>query len=258
MKQYSTIDALYRSFYSVSLYRDVALNWRKTSFLYLMLLLAVSLIPAMFRVQADVAAYVNREAPKIIRQVPVITIKKGRVSVDAPMPCIIREPETHTPLLIIDTTGRWTSLDNTEAAALLTSSSLILRGNPAGYDLSDVDEFVVDQSRIYEWAERFLESFILFLYPIALVVSYVLRVIQALFLAVVGLFFCRSRNIPLGYPAVLSIAIIALTPAVVLNSIHSYLAVPVPFWWFLNFIIALGYLTFGVLANSPEGTAPGV
>lgn len=256
MKKYSTVDALYLSFFSASLYGDVARNWRKTSFLYLLLLLAVSLIPVMFRIQADVNAYVKREAPKIIRQVPVITIKKGRVSADGPVPCIIREPETQTPLLIIDTSGRWTSLDNTEAAALLTSSSLILRGNPAGYDLSDVDELVIDQHRLYEWVEQFLGSFILFLYPVALIVSYGLRVIQALILAAFGLFLCRSRNISLGYPAVLSIAVIALTPAIVLNSVYTYLAVHVPFWWLFNFMIALGYLSFGVLANSAGETPP--
>ncbi len=87
MKQYSFYHIPVLSFFSTSLYRDVAVNWRGTCFPYLLLLLAVCWIPGMINFQNWVSHSMEIEAPKIISQVPVITVADGEASIEEPEPC---------------------------------------------------------------------------------------------------------------------------------------------------------------------------
>jgi hypothetical protein len=241
------------SFYSRSLYQDVAMNWKKTSFLYLFLLLAVCSIPGMFKIQSQVSDYLKREAPGIIRQVPVIAITKGKVSIDEPMPYVIKDPETNAPLIIIDTTGQVTSLSGSEAMVLMTSTKLIIRKGPAEtrtLDLSEIDNLRIDQAKIYDWVDLFTENFAFVLYPFALLFSFLFRILQALIFGVMGMVFAKNLRVPLSYPAVISLAMVSMTPAIILDTFYNYVEVKVPLWWLISFAITMGYLFFAVKANA--------
>jgi hypothetical protein len=257
MKRYSTIHPLFMSFYSRSLYQDVGKNWKKISYLYLVLLLAVCQIPIMFMFHAELSEYFHREVPKIIKQVPVITISKGEVSVNVQMPYTIKDTEGNAPLIIIDTTGQVTSLENSEAIALLTKTRLIIRRSSKetrSMDLSGIDSLVIDQSRIYDWIELFLDNFPFLLYPFALLFSFLFRMLQAIIFAAIGMYFAKSLKIPLSYRALLSLAIVSMTPSIILNTLYDYAGTNVSLWWFLNFMIALGYLFFAIKANAGQET----
>lgn len=245
------------SFYSKSLYRDVGLNWRKTSFLYLFLLLAVCLIPGSFKLYRQVSDYLMEEAPKIIRQVPAITISGGKASVKAQMPYIIRDPGNNAPLVIIDTTGGMTSLEATEAVALLTGDKLMVRSlseEIRTFDLADIGDLNVDQSRLYEWLERFIDSFLFVFYPFALLFSYLFRIVQALLFAAIGMLFARNIGAPLRYPALISLAMISMTPAIIVNTLYGYLGAKIPFWWLINLMITIVYLFFAIRVNVEDET----
>ncbi len=256
MKRYTTIHPLFMSFYSKSLYRDVGRNWRKTSFLYLFLLLAICLIPIMFKLRSFVSDFLISEAPKFVKQVPVITIAKGKVSVDAQMPYIIKDPATNTPFIIIDTTGRITSFNGSDARALLTDTKLIIRKGPEqirAFDLSQIDSLMIDQSTIYQWLETFSEYFVFVLYPFALFFSFLLRIIQALIFALIGIFFAKTMKVSLPYPSLVSLATVSMTPAIILNTLYDSIDTTIPLWWLINSLFALAYLRFAVKSNSePE------
>lgn len=49
MKNYSVFHPLYLSFFSKSLYQDVAKNWKGTGLAYLLLLLALAWVPGWSR-----------------------------------------------------------------------------------------------------------------------------------------------------------------------------------------------------------------
>lgn len=256
MKRYTTIHPLFMSFYSKSLYQDVGRNWGRISFLYLFLLSAVCLIPIMFRVNSAVSDYLLTEAPKIVKQVPVITITRGLASVNEKMPYTIKDPETKAPLIIIDTTGSVTSLQGSEAIVLLTRTKLFFKRSPKDtrtLDLSEIDSLTIDQPRVYEWIETFLEYFIYVLYPFALLFSFLLRVAEALIFAAIGLSFARNLRVSLRYRALVSLAIVSMTPSLILDTVYNYLEIDVPFWWLLNFVLAMGYLFFAVRANTEQG-----
>ncbi len=257
MKRYSTVHPLYMSFYSKPLYRDVAQNWGKLSFLYLFLLLSVCIIPSMFKFHSEVSEYLDRKAPKIIKQFPVITISKGQVSVDAEMPYVIKDPETGSVLIILDTTGKVTSLEDSNSVVLLTKTQLILKKPPKDkiFDLSGINHLTITQSGLYDWMETFLDYFIYAVYPAGLLFSLLFRTVEALVFAALGTFFASSVKVSLRYPAIVSLAMVSMTPSIILDTLYNSADADIPFWWFINFSIALGYLFFAIRACAQQETA---
>lgn len=253
MKRYSTVHPLFMSFYSKSLYQDVGKNWRKISFLYLFLLLAVCLIPLTFKLHSEVADYLHNEAPKIITQFPVVTIAKGKASADEQMPYVIKDPENNRPLIIIDTTGKTTSLRGNDALVLLTKTRLLFRMSPTetkSLDLSGIDDLTVDQPKLDDWTESFLQYFIYIVYPLTLLLTFLFRLAEALLFGAIGMIFARNLRVPLRYPASVSLAIVSMTPAVIMDTLYNYTDSSLPFWWVINFLVAAGYLFFAVKANA--------
>jgi len=255
INRYSTIHPLFMSFYSRSLYQDVARNWKKISFLYLFLLLAVCLIPVTFKIDSQVSDYLIQEAPKIVNQVPLITISKGNVTVSGQMPYIIRDPANNAPLIIIDTTGQFTSLSGSDAAALLTKTKLIVRTRSSEtelFDLAEIESLRIDQTKLYEWIETFRENFVFILYPVVLLISFIFRIIQALICAAIGILFARTLKVSLQYQALVSLSMVSMTPAILFDTLYKYIGIAVAFWWLINILITMGYLFFAIKANADQ------
>jgi len=255
MKRYSTVHPLFMSFYSRSLYQDVAMNWRKISLLYLLLLLAVCLIPLTFKTRAAVSDYLLHEAPKIVKQFPVVSISKGQVSVDIPMPYTIKDPQSNAPFIIIDTTGQVTSLSGSDALVLLTKTKLFFKRGPKEsriLDLSDIDSLVIDQSMLYDWMETFIEYFAFVLYPVALFFTFLFRILQAIVFAVMARSFNNYLKLNFRYSALLSLSIVSMTPAIIFDALYNYFDMVIPFWWLIDFALALGYLFFALKSNAEE------
>ena len=252
MKRYTIIHSFLLSFFSKSLYQDVCKNWKGVAFIYLLLLLALCWLPTMFKVHSSISQYVINDAPDIIRQIPEILILNGEVSVEGQQPHIIYDPESDTPFIIIDTTGKITSLEDTEARFLLTKTNLIIKKNireTRVFDLSEINEFHIDQTRISSWVETFKDWFAIVAYPFALLGSFLYRIIQVLIYAVIGLIFTKIVKSTLNYQVLLRLAIISITPAIIVDTIFSMLEVSVPFFGFLCFLIAMGYLFYTVKVN---------
>jgi uncharacterized membrane protein YagU involved in acid resistance len=245
------------SFFSADFYRDVGRHWRGIAFLYLLLLLAVSWIPVMFKIQAKVNEFIFTQSPKIIKQIPKIKISKGEAIVSADMPYIIKDPDTGAPFIIIDTTGKTENLGNTNAQGLLTKTKFIIKRNELEtrtFDLSDVGDLTIDQDIIRSLADSFRQWFIILLYPFVLLFSYGYRIIQALMYALIGKFFSKKLKADLNYGALLSLTMVSVTPVIIVNSIYNYLdlKIPFPFWGTICFFIAMGYLRFAIKANAAK------
>ncbi|HWR58913.1 MAG TPA: DUF1189 family protein [Thermodesulfovibrionales bacterium] len=243
------------SFYSKALYRDVGMNWKKVSYLYLLLLLGVCLIPSMFKTHSMVSDYVLQKAPGIVKQIPPITITSGQVSVNVQMPHVIQDPENSTPLIIIDTTGQTTTLKDSRALILLTKTGLLMRRSETEtrtLDLSAIDSLVVDQSLAYDWIETFLDYFIFVLFPFVLLFSYSLRIVQAMIFVAIGAALSRRLGASLKFSSLMSLAIVSMTPAIIFDAVQSYADATIPSWWLINFFIALGYLFFAVRAAAEK------
>lgn len=271
MKWYSILHVPVLSFFSKALYRDVCFNWKGTGFAYLLLLLAICWIPPMIEVHVGLADFVDNEAQQIVSQVPTITITDGEASIDEPQPYYIREPETEKVIAIIDMTGGITSLADTEAKALLTRTQVVLEQNEVEtrtYDLSQIEEFTLDQERINGWLATAKKYAVPALYPLALLISFVFRIVQVLLYAVVGLLFASLVKSRRGYGQLVRLAVVAVTPCIIIKTLLGIFDVTVPLASLWFFLLAMGYLFFGVRAaaqeegptgafDSPQGSATG-
>lgn len=256
-RQFSILHAPFLSFFSRALYQDVAWRWPGTCLFYLFLLLAVCWVPGMVRVHVGLSRFVDKEAAKLVEQIPEITIHNGKVSIDEPEPYVITNPETGEPAAIIDTTGEITSLEGSKAHVLLTESTLTVRKSAREtrtVDLSDVSDFRLDKQMVYGWLMTLKRWLVVALYPFALVFSYAYRVVQALLYALIGLAFANMLGVALSYQTSMRLAVIATTPAIILNTVHSVAGLQIPWWWLICFVLAMAYLFVAVKAGA--GTPP--
>jgi hypothetical protein len=253
MKKFSILHVPLLSFFSGELYRDVGLNWKGVGFGYLFLLLAICTVPRMFKIQRGLSDFIEEEAPSFINQVPEITIEKGEVHVDKPQPCYITVPDSNEIIAIIDTTGQIQSLDNTDAFVLLTKTRLISRQNKSEsrtYDLTNVQHFVLDQDKITGWLNTIKKILVPFLYPFVLLGSFIFRIIQSLIYAAVGLLFAEWCKTKLSYPALLRLAVTAVTPCIIVRTVLEYASVKLPLAGLWFFLAAMGFLFYGIKACS--------
>ncbi|HAS54427.1 MAG: hypothetical protein A2X56_06385 [Nitrospirae bacterium GWC2_57_13] len=253
MKKYSLFQAPYLSFFSRAFYHDVGKNWKGVAFGYLLLLLAVLWIPVMITAHMKLSDFITREAPKIVNQIPKITITNGEVSIDKPVPYSIIDPESGTEILLIDTSGQTTSVDQTEALALLTKDKLMIRQQHRSeirvYDLSSVDAVTIDSDMARTIVESFRRWFAVFAYPFALAGSYAFRIVQALIYGLFGMLFATILKVTLDYPALLRLSVMAVTPVLIITTIATVFSLSLPMPWLLGFGIAMAYLFFGVRAQ---------
>jgi len=253
MKKFSIIHVPILSFFSGDLYRDVGLNWRGVCFGYLFLLIAVCTIPRIFILQKSISLFIDEQAPPLLEQVPKITMTNGQVLVDEPQPYYIKAPDGNEVLAVIDTTGEIQSLDGTDAFVLLTKTKLIYRQSDVEYrtyDLSGIKEFVLDRGRIMGWLNIVKKLIIPVLLPFILLGSYIFRIIQALIYAAIGLIFVGFCRVNLSYDALVRLAVIAVTPCIIVRTIFEIASVHVPMAGLWFFLLAMGYLFVGVRANS--------
>ena len=254
MKRYSIFHPLVMSFYSPSLYRDVADHWTGVGFLYLLLLLSLCWIHPMVRLHYIATGLFETLGPAVLDQVPTISIRQGEVSLSEPQPYTIEVPGGLAPLAVIDTTGQ-TTAESTQAFLLLTKRQAIVRKNPhetRTYDLSGIQDLTVDRTtvkRLLDGCRRWLS---ILAYPAAVLGSYVYRILQVLIYASIGLLFAHLLKAPLEYPALLRLSSVAVTPAIVADTLRGAAGIGSSLtWWFLCFMLSMGYLLFAVRVNSP-------
>jgi len=252
MKRYSFFHAFVLSFFSKSFYQDVGQQWRGTGLAFLLVALVLVWIPTTIKVHWGLSNFLAKDAPKLTSQIPAITISNGKVSTDVPTPYFINEPDSGSPLIIIDTTGKYENLDNTSAKMLLTKTKIISRDNfqTKVYDLSAVQSFYVDRPRVEGWLSLGGRWFALVLYPLAVIFSFIFRGIQILIYALVGLLFTKLLNVNLSYQTLMRLAAVSLTPILVLDLFLEFVPLRIPLWWLLGICIALAYLFLAVKWNT--------
>jgi Protein of unknown function (DUF1189) len=251
MKKFSVLHPLVLSFYSRELYQDVGRNWRGTGFAYLLLLLALCWAPEMFKMQAGMTKFARNEGAAVIKQIPAVAITNGEVSTDVQTPYFIKDPKTGVPMAIIDLTGQYTSLADTPAKMLLTKNQLLTKNNyeTKTYDLRNVKSFKLDQARVQGWLDLARQWLAIILYPVVLVFSYAYRILQALLYGAIAMLFASAVKAKMNYLTALRLATIAVTPAIIVDTLHSLAGIKTPLWWLICFVIAMVYLYFGVKAN---------
>jgi len=245
----------YLAFFSRAFYADVAMHWRGLAFVHLLLVLVLCSAVYMIHFHGLLTMLIAEEAPAIVAQIPDITIEKGKVRVNVDQPYTIHRPDSGEAFAVIDTTGQITSLRQTDAAILLTQSRLAARlsaGDSRILDLRQIESMRIDRFIVSQWLQQAQTWSPFILYPLALGFAFIFRSIQAVFYGGLGMFVASMHRIRLPFQALVSVAIMAMTPFLLLDALLVLLDVYLPLWGAGGFLIAMGYLVFGIRSVTRE------
>ncbi len=258
--RFPIFQALYLSFYSRPFYRDVARVGQGLLVSYVLFLVALSWLPQTANLHREFREFLDAEAPKFLKQVPKITIARGRASIDEPVPYFIYKEDGMTPLAIIDTSGSIASLEKSPALLLLTETVLMVRRS--GTDvrelpLADLGDAVIDRQTISSWLEAFSGVFAVVLYPFAVLFGFLLHLLLVLAGALFGGMIAKRLGLDLDFRAIFRLAVVSFTPALLLVTAHAVLDIPFPYSLPVTFVVSLGYLSYALAANTEKTGAGG-
>jgi hypothetical protein len=237
------------AFFSRAFYADVAAHWRGLAFVHLLLILLLVASVYTFHFKSLIDAFIAAKAPAIIAQIPHIMITDGTVNVEVMQPYTIHEPDSDRVFAVIDTTGKLTSLKQTDALLLLTASRLAVRLGPDDIriiDLSPIDVLQIDQAAVSQWLQDIQRWAPFILFPLALGFSFMFRSVQALLYGGLGVALASLLKRPIPYGAAVSVAIMAMTPVLLLDALLMSANIALPLWGLWGFLLAVGYLVFGI------------
>lgn len=256
-KEYNALSAIVLAplFYQ-PLYRDVARNWRGIGALYLLLLIAITGAITASSVHRAVKKFAREEFPKVVQDVPPISIRDGVVSSPVKQPYQMIDHESGKVMAIIDTTGTVTSLDNTPAIMLLTKSQFHHRQNNK-IEIQDLSQFKsadFDRAKLQHWMDVAAGWSGPVTFLAILIFVFIYRLIQALIYALIGMAFAAMFGARLSYQQLIRLAIIAVTPAMLLSTALGVAGIDIPFFWPICFVIAMVYLAIAVRANADQSS----
>ena len=252
MKQYGCLQAMYMSFYSRDLYRDVKKNWGAGVLLYLLLLLTICWVAMMFRIQPTLNQSVVQFIDVVVPQLPhFIRIEKGVLITPENRPYLIKNPETKEVIMIIDTSNKYKSLEEARSHVLITQDKIMYADNdtvkikkiPTNYEIH------IDSAKTKESTLKFVGWFWVILLPVFLLGSFLYRLVQSLIYAVLGKLIAVLLGIRIVYADILKLTIVALTPAIVLSTIAAWLGRGAYHHIWFYFILSMAYIIFAIGAN---------
>lgn len=254
MKNTGFFQTLTGSFYNPQTYKVNEANKKGNAFGYLLLLVIVCSIPLMIAIVTGFENFMKNDGKYIINQLPEITFSNGTASMDKESPYFIKSKAGET-LFVIDLSDSAgiTELQGS-AKVLLTKNKLIAQqkeNETRTYDLSKVQNFTLNAQKIYGWIGYAWIGYVI-IFAVMIVFFYIYRLVQALFNALIGLIISSILKINLDYSSLLYICMVAITPVAVLASVIWATKIDVPAKGWLGFILALGYISFGIIANKPE------
>lgn len=265
MNRFSRFSALWASFYSRDLYRDVATRWTGVGLLYLALLLALCWLPSAARWGMGLRQFAAAATPAIVSQFPAIAIEGGVMTANPAgrhvIPLELGRSASDKMQVVIDD-----SIDSAPNEA--TTDTFVLTRREIGAIRPSRSERRIwtltpaaDRKVTPEEVGAFINSLALWVPPIgyagAFVGSLAFRLLQALLYGAVAMVYARTRRVTLDYTAAVRLAAAAVTPVVVIRTLLWFGPWPEPDWfvrWPVALLTTLGFIAFGVRAVASSST----
>jgi hypothetical protein len=254
MESYSIFSAPFLSFFHKGFYRDVGNKWGGKIFGYLVLLQMFCWALILLHLQAGFSAWLKNEAPKLINQIPHVSILNGEASTDVEQPYRIVDPfKKGRVLFVIDTTGKITELDNSTEVGLMTKNKVYIRqrsnlGEVRVYDLSKIQHYELDAAKVSGWADTIRKWALLAFFPFAVLGAFFYRLFIGLLYALFGLLINAFLTDKHDFGQVYRVAIMAMTPAILLKLVKVLTGMRIPMFWGICLVVTIFYLAFGLFA----------
>ncbi|MBV8938722.1 MAG: DUF1189 family protein [Alphaproteobacteria bacterium] len=264
----SYLQAIPRTFYSHALYREVLQDWQGIGFGYLLLVLAILCVPVtaaiLFSLSSAAAQFSAGDFDYIFNQIPPMTFHDGTLNTEVPQPYYIRDRQSQTPLVVIDTTHDVLQWAKTGGDALVVGQHQILhkdkaRGETRIYDFPAKGDFTLTRDNARSIAERIAAYVkiltVIFLYPLLLLAVMVYRMAQMLLYGLLTLGMGKIVKVPMEYQDAVRLACVACTPVLAADALTMMMMIHLPGLVF--FALAMVCIYCAVKANTERGTVHG-
>ncbi len=257
--------SMVRSTWDFSLYGEVAKQRAGRTVGYFALLVVVMSVVLTLATVFHLRSFVRKELAPELGKWPVITIKNGVASANVPQPWVqhFDDGRGMKTIVAIDTTGRLTDFRVDEQGFILTRTELKVKSvnNPQQQSLQLADLFDHDTTIDAKWIEGWANKAVWIAGACLLVMRPVYhagaKLFTALLLALVGLIVSASgRRRPLSFGQIYSIALYALTPAIVVDTVLDVVNLDVPHFWVAYVIMAAVYTSVAVFKVPEEAVVP--
>jgi Protein of unknown function (DUF1189) len=254
MKQFTTWQAPFYSFWSKSFYVDVAKNWHGLAYGYLFFLVCFTWIFMSIKKQMDFTYFADHKVSPLIMEMPTVTIEKGLLSIDKPSPYTIKDSDDQ-PVITFDTREKPISPGTMPGTFLITKDSIYGKNQPPEQklDLSTMaDHMVINQKVAQQFVTDFGRSIALIVFMIAVPIGFIFCILQSLIYGLIGLLMVRINKINLSYPVLVRLSAVAMTPVLLIDSIIKVRTIDMTtftVWPIAAFIINIIYLMFAIFAN---------
>ncbi len=132
MKQFSGWQALFLSFCSPALYRDVARSWTGLGFLYLLAVISITSLFVSIQINNWVAQVIDQNVSPICEQMPKLSIDNGKATIDKTCPYKVTDPKTGRVIITFDTRDSEAVTENLSEGAIVVTSSKLIMVTPKG------------------------------------------------------------------------------------------------------------------------------
>jgi hypothetical protein len=251
---------IWQSAYSSDLYRQVQ-HWRGKAIAYLAVVLVLCWTPVLIKMHMTINQAIQSAEPGLLAEIPVIEFDHGQVKTPENRPYLIHITGTPQPInFIVDTSGHYQSLDGQDAIILLTKDKCFIRqraGQVQTYDLSgsQAGRFVLDQEKVRKLIQFFRRWVVILSFVFLVFFSFLKRLMQCLMMALVGLGFVSSLETDLDLGELLSLAIVSMTPAMIMETLWTLTGRALPFVWVFWALLMVGYYLFAInSAATPKAT----
>ncbi len=253
MRKYSLFHGFWMSFFSRQFYLDVLNNWKGASFIFLIMLVAVVTVPVSVQLKKAINEVLD-ETPALVSQVPEIRITGGIVSTPRPAPYAVRDKAGKT-VAIIDTSGRYKTIEAAGAPLLVTRTGLIFKKSEfetREYNFSSISDLTITGDIINHWIGLFDTWILVVLVPFIFMGMYAYYLMAALCYSLIALVVSSFVKVRTAYTSKLSCAIVAMTPASLIFAVCDLLSFEVPNEFYFSFIVTTGLILYGIYSNRSE------
>ncbi len=255
-KLYSYLQALLMSFFSVDIYVDVRHRWKGFGALYLLSTVAILTVPLALFVGLDKYNYYNDVLMPSLKKLPSMEVIKGELQFNKKSPFFINNPKTNKPIIIIDTSGKITELNNKSypsASLLITKYSMVSRFEDTPATMEKFAKELngkISQQSIIPMFENL--KFIVFnaLYPSLTMLLYGMLLSIIAILAFIMKVFARILlKYKINFKQSMRIACVSSTPMITLFIISTMFQLHgKPMQWIMFFCF-WGYYIFAIRSN---------
>lgn len=265
--------ALYHSFFNNRLYVDVGKRWRGFGIAYLLFLMFVVTLPFSMRVTLDFKNFFMEDLVLPLEQLPTLYIQNGLVSLDKPMPYIIKN-KANKVVAIVDTTGAVNTINQTaypDLNILITKDRLFYRfPSPQFFFKNDdvqqtaspiyVYPFNTHSNSVFDGKVWVKDSGILklkyffsaMIYPTIALVFFALFLVLLLAFALMGQFIAKLLKFSISFKQACRLIMVSVTPFMVILWCYLTIGWLTNRFGFVLPLILIFYFCFAVLSLKRE------